>query len=114
MRGCENMKKNYNYARLNNGVLEYAPNKLIIDTKQVFNAPAEIYATQGYLPIANMECPNEEGFYFTPFYIETNGKIEQQWEKHEKHIYDEVVEGDYINAFKEKAAAYDILMGASE
>ena len=95
------MRYNYKYGKLENGTLCYAPNKLIIDTEQVFNAPAEIYATQGYLPIVNTECPSEEGFYFSPIYTETDGKIVQQWEKHEIPVYDEATETDYINALEE-------------
>ena len=95
------MKKNFKYGNFDGNTLIYAPNKLIIDTEQVFNAPAEIYIERGYLPIVNTECPNEEGFYFSPFYIEQDGKIVQQWEKHEIPQTDEATEGDYINALEE-------------
>lgn len=87
-------KKNYKYGKLENGNLTYAPNKLIIDTKQVFNAPAETYKSQGWLPFINTVQPEaEEGFYYSPVYVEQNGSIVQQWEQHEIPETNEATEG---------------------
>lgn len=100
------MRHNYKYGKLENGALVYAPNKLIIDTEQVFNAPAETYKAQGYLPIISTEQPEtKEGFYYSPFYTEDNGAIVQQWEKHE--IPDEATEADYINALEDLGVNFD-------
>lgn len=78
------MKRNYKYGKLENGALVYAPNKLIIDTEQIFNAPAELYRSQGYLRIVNTEMPEyEEGFYYIPYYIEVIDALIQKWEKYE-------------------------------
>lgn len=99
------MRYNYNYGKLENGALVYAPNKLIIGTEQVFNAPAETYKVQGWLPIVKTDMPEaEEGFYYEPYYTEADGRIVQQWEKREFPT-DETAE---------KAAAFDILTGVSE
>ena len=99
------MKRNYNYAKLIDNKLEYAPNILVIGNEQIINAPAETYKAQGYLPIERTEQPEaEEGFYYSPIYVEDNNKIIQQWEKVE-YFVDDVIE---------KAAAYDVLMGVSE
>ena len=81
------MKYNYKYAKLDGGSLVYAPNKLVIDTEQIFNAPAATYKAQGWLPIVNTEQPEStETHYFTPYYVEENGKIIQQWERSEVAI----------------------------
>ncbi len=76
------MKKNYNYARLDRGNFEYAPNILYIGDKQIINASAEQYASLGWLPIVKAEHPEEdETGYYTPLYTEENGKIIQRWER---------------------------------
>ena len=93
------MKKNYNYARLDRGNFEYAPNIIYVGNKQIINATAEQYASLGWLPIVKTDMPEaEEGFYYTPVYTEENGKIVQQWEKVE--IPNEATETDYINALE--------------
>lgn len=94
------MRYNYKYGKLENGALVYAPNKLVIGTEQVFNAPAKTYKEQGYLPIVNTEPPEaEEDFYYSPVHIEIDGAIVQQWEK--IAIPDEATESDYITALED-------------
>lgn len=94
------MKNNYNYARLDRGNFEYAPNIIYIGDKQIINASADEYASLGWLPIVKSEMPeNGDGYYFTPAYIEADGKIIQQWEKVE--IPDTATESDYINALED-------------
>ena len=93
------MRYNYKYGKIENGALVYAPNILVIGNEQMFNAPAETYKAQGYLPIINtVQSEAEEGFYYSPFYAEADGKIVQYWEKHE--IPNEATETDYINALE--------------
>lgn len=102
------MRYNYKYGKIENGALVYAPNKLIIDTEQVFNAPDESYNAQGYLPIVNTVQPEaEEGFYYSPFYAEVDGNIVQHWEKHEIPETDEATETDYINALEDLGVSFD-------
>ncbi|MBQ8026971.1 MAG: hypothetical protein IJ261_02520 [Clostridia bacterium] len=103
------MRKNYNYARLDRGNFEHAPNKLVIGDRQIFNATAEQYASLGWLPIVKTDQPEGgEGYYYTPVYTESDGVIVQSWEKHE------IPETDEATETAEKAAAFDILMGVSE
>lgn len=86
------MKYNFNYGQLKDNNLVYAPNKLVIGTEQIFNAPAELYKSQGYLRVVNTEMPEyEEGFYYTPYYIEVIDSLIYKWEKHEipKELNDE-------------------------
>lgn len=100
------MKKNYYYARLDRGNFEYAPNILYISDKQIINASAEEYASLGWLPIVKTEMPESgDGYYFTPIYTESDGRIIQQWEKHE--IPDEATESDYINALEDLGVNFD-------
>lgn len=100
------MKYNYKYGKLNADTLTYAPNKLVIDSEQVFNASADTYKAQGYLPIVKTEEPEgAENYYYMSYYTEESGKIVQQWEKVEIPV--EATESDYINAFKELGVSFD-------
>ena len=100
------MKRNYNYARLDRGNFEYAPNILYIGDRQIINASAEEYASLGWLPIVKAEHPEEdENSYYTPVYTESGGTILQQWEKHE--IPNEATETDYINALEDLGVSFD-------
>lgn len=94
------MKSNYNYARVDRGNFEYAPNILVIGDEQIINASAEQYASLGWLPIIKTEQPESgENFYFTPAYTEADGKIVQRWEKVEYEP--EATEDDYINSLED-------------
>lgn len=100
------MKSNYSYARLDSGSIKYAPNIIYIGDKQIINASADEYASLGWLPIVKSEMPeNGDGYYFTPIYTESDGRIVQQWEKHE--IPDEATEVDYINALEDLGVNFD-------
>lgn len=100
------MKSNYNYARLDRGRFEYAPNILIVGDEQIINASAENYALLGWLPIIKTEQPESgDSFYFAPAYTESDGKILQSWEKVE--IPDEATEADYINALEDLGVSFD-------
>lgn len=100
------MKKNYNYARLDRGNFEYAPNKLVIGDRQIFNASAEEYAALGWLPIVKTEQPEScEGYYYTPAYAEADGRIVQSWERVEYEP--EATESDYINALEDLGVSFD-------
>lgn len=94
------MKRNYNYARLDRGNFEYAPNIIYTGDRQIINASAEEYASLGWLPIVKTEHPEaDENSYYTPIYTESDGRIVQSWEKHE--IPDEATESDYISALED-------------
>ncbi len=100
------MKKNYNYARLDRGNFEYAPNIIHIGDRQIINASAEEYALLGWLPIVKTDMPESgDGYYFVPNYTETDGKILQSWEKVEYEP--EATESDYINALEDLGVNFD-------
>ena len=93
------MKMNYKYGRLDDNTLIYAPNKLIINNEQVFNASADIYKECGYLPIVNTEAPEAtEQYYYMPYYVIENETIIQKWEQYEVEIIDNATEADYLEA----------------
>lgn len=94
------MRYNYKYGKLENGNLTYAPNILIVGNEQIINAPPEVYASRGWLPIVKTDPPQEDdGYYYEPYYSESDGAIVQRWEKHE--IPDVATEDDYINALED-------------
>lgn len=95
------MKFNIKYGHLKDNALVYAPNILFEGSVQIINATAEKYTEHGYSPIERTQQPEADGFYFTPIYTETDGKIVQGWEKHETPETDEATEADYINALEE-------------
>lgn len=93
--------RNYNYGKLTNGKLEYAPNILFDDDVQIINASAEKYAEHGYLPVERTEQPEaSETFYYMPYYEEQDGKIVQLWEQYEIPVTDEATEADYVAALE--------------
>ena len=102
------MKINYNYGLLKENSLVYAPNIIFDGNVQIINATAEKYAENGYLPIERTEQPESvDGFYFTPIYTETDGKIVQEWEQHEIPVTDEATKADYINALEDLGVNFD-------
>lgn len=93
------MKINYKYGKLTDGVLGYAPNRLIVNDKQIFNATEKEYKAVGYYPIVKTEPPQNTGKYYTNSYIFTGEDIKEIWQ--ETEIPDEATETDYINALEE-------------
>lgn len=86
------MRYNYKYGKLDGDKLIYAPNQLIINNKQIFNAPREKYISSGWFPIVKTAEPESgENFYYSPIYVQANGFIIQKWEKIEIKI-EEVIE----------------------
>jgi hypothetical protein len=84
------MKRNYKYGILKDGELDYAPNKLIIENQQAFNATAEDYKANGYLPVIDTEAPQDtDEYYFVPYYVEEDGAIVQKWQQVEVPVIDE-------------------------
>ena len=82
-------KKNYNYGKLEDGKLVYAPNKLksFIEDEdgnrtavQIFNGSAEQYAADGWLPIRHTPQPEPvDGSYYAAEYTEQDGSIIESW-----------------------------------
>ena len=69
------------YAKLINNYPQYAPRKLHIGDKVVFNPTDEMLADAGYLPVIETEPPEvDELHYAEPSYVERDGQIVQEWD----------------------------------
>ncbi len=67
------------YAKLNEGRLVVAPKMLVIGDTHVWNATAEQYAVQGWLPVVYTDPPEAEGYYAESGWAEEDGRIVQEW-----------------------------------
>lgn len=76
------MKFNRNFAKLENGVLTYAPVPLVIDGENVWTNDETIYLEQGYYKVVRTEVPVNEGFYYTEYWEIEGDEIVQKWEEH--------------------------------
>lgn len=81
-------------AKLIDGVIKYAPKKIYIDNKLIFNPTDEQLKSQGYKEVENTDQPNVVTKTQTAIssYIEQDGKIVQQWsiEASQPNLYDEL------------------------
>ncbi|HBL41145.1 MAG TPA: hypothetical protein DDY98_06090 [Ruminococcaceae bacterium] len=82
-------KKNYNYGKIEDGKLVYAPNKLkgMIEDEdgneiavQIINGTAAQYAMSGWLPIlrAKQPEPTEDGYYRVTYDV-VDGMITERY-----------------------------------
>lgn len=93
------------YAKLINNYPSYAPRRMIIGDKWVYNPTLEQLTELGYLPVVESEPPvTDEQHYAVPHWTEQDGEIVQSWTV-EEIPYDDTAD---------KAEAYDILMGEEE
>lgn len=68
------------YAKLNNGLPQFAPNPIIVDDRQIGNPHAEIYLEQGYKPVVYTDpTETESGYIAVPGWEETSEEIVQIW-----------------------------------
>lgn len=68
------------YAKIINGQLHKAPKKLIVDSVQVWNAPAEAYLAQGWKPVVFTDAPEAPtGYYYESGWTEEDDEIVQTW-----------------------------------
>lgn len=69
------------YAKLENGILKYAPKNLIINGAKVWNASEADHIAQGWYPIVKTEAPTtEEDYYAEAYYEQEGNQIVQKWE----------------------------------
>ena len=74
------MKINRNYGKITQGRISYAPNRLIINGRQVFNGSEGQYVAAGWLPIAVQPKPEvPQGSYITANFAEQDGQIIKSW-----------------------------------
>lgn len=69
-------------AKLINGALSYAPKKIIIDGKTIFNPGEELLKEQGYKDVETSEAPtvSTQTQQVVPSWTEQENKIVQSWE----------------------------------
>lgn len=69
-------------AKLINGALSYAPKKIIIDEKTIFNPPETLLKEQGYKDVETSEAPLvlTQTQQAVPMWEEQEDKIVQTWE----------------------------------
>ena len=68
------------YAKLTDGNLTIAPKMLTIGDNHVWNATAEQYAAQGWLPVVFTDAPEPpEGYTYESGWAEEDNQIVQTW-----------------------------------
>lgn len=69
------------YAKLIDGALHIAPNKLIVDDTQVWNASASEYLAQGWKEVVFTEQPENPptGYYYESGWEDRTDVIVQTW-----------------------------------
>ena len=69
-------------AKLVNGVLSYAPKKIIVDGKTIFNPPETLLKEQGYKDVETSSAPavSTQTQQAVPSWQEQENKIVQSWE----------------------------------
>ena len=69
-------------AKLINGALSYAPRKIIVDGKTIFNPPNTVLKEQGYKDVETSEAPavSTQTQQAVPRWQEQENKIVQSWE----------------------------------
>lgn len=92
------------YAKLiNNDILQFAPNPILVDGNYVGNPPGSIYEVEGYKPVVYTDPPTvEPGYIAVPGWDEEEDEIVQVWSIEEEP--DEV----------DDARAMEILFGGEE
>lgn len=69
-------------AKLSNGVLSYAPRKIIVDGKTIFNPTESLLKEQGYKEVESADMPEVSTLtqQAVSSYMEQSDKIVQSWE----------------------------------
>lgn len=69
-------------AKLTDGVLSYAPRKIIVDGKTIFNPPEGVLKEQGYKDVETSEAPtvSTQTQQAVPTWQDQENKIVQAWE----------------------------------
>lgn len=69
------------YAKLVNGALRRAPNKLAHEGYLVYNPTPDILQAHGYLEVVQTDMPQDapSGKHYESSYVELDGTITQMW-----------------------------------
>ena len=94
------------YAILINDYPSYAPRRMIIGDKWVYNPTEEQLAELGYMPVVESEPPvTDEQHYAVPAWEIVNDEIVKSWSVLE--LPDYATEQDYENALVEMGVQFD-------
>lgn len=77
------------YAKIENGVLKYAPKTVFLDGVQVTNPTHDMLIGAGYLPVQYTDPPAvDDGYYAAPRWTQTETAIVQEWDvvKDTRHL----------------------------
>lgn len=85
------------YGKIENGVLVYASNSLIINDTRVINPTVEMLLEQGYKPVIRTEYP-QDGRHYKQGYEETANEITVVWIDNETEYWQTVDGGEAVNA----------------
>ena len=68
-------------AKLINGALSYAPRKIIVDGKTIFNPPEDTLKAQGYKELQTTDMPDDapENKLYVPSWTDAGDTIQQVW-----------------------------------
>ena len=90
------------YAKLIEGVIEWAPKKIKDGNTVTYNPPAEMLTELGYLPVTMTDPPEApEGYYAESHWEEQDGEIVQVWEVVEDPYYDDATPDEIAEALEE-------------
>ena len=68
------------YAKLIDGVIQFAPKKIKHDDSITYNPPAEMLIERGYKPLIETPCPEaEEGYHYELSYADQGESIVYVW-----------------------------------
>lgn len=94
------------YAKLINDYPSYAPSRMIIGDKWVYNPTEEHLTELGYLPVVKSEPPEtDEQHYAVPSWRIADDEIVQEWSILE--IPDYATAEDYENALEDVGVNFD-------
>lgn len=94
------------YAKLINNYPSYAPRRMIIGDKWVYNPTQEQLTELGYLPVVESEPPEtDEQHYAVASWRIVNDEIVEEWSVLE--IPDYATADDYENALEDMGVSFD-------
>lgn len=102
-------------AKLIDGVIKYAPKKIYIDNKLIFNPTDEQLKSQGYQEVENTDQPNvvTKTQIAISSYVEQDGKIVQKWsiQASQPSLYDELQSTQKETIMQQIAKSEDKTLG---
>lgn len=86
------------YAKLINGLPDYASNPILNGENYIGNPPTEIYAQHGYKPVTYNDQPPPQGVgWYMEVWTETADAIVQGWSWHEATDEDEISDAEALD-----------------